>query len=145
MELKTIKKFISTIKNMKNKKQNYVTFVSLAFTICLASCDKILTKRDTIYRGRIMNTVDSLPYANTQFKFYRYGDNSAKTADHLFKTNAEGYFDESVQFATGVLCWPNFFNGSAYNGPAEVWAIAASKDPSTGNTIKEFGTVYMPK
>ena len=115
--------------------------ISLIFLISILyiSCTKSDKSHKVKYRymGYVYNSQDSLPFANTQFKFYyQYHslNNILITGDSLFTTDNKGYFDVSFDNSSGAsLCWPAYFSGAAYLGPPMMFPKRVVEDVNNYN------------
>jgi hypothetical protein len=121
-------------------------FLSISILFIVTSCEKQRSFKFRYY-GYIFNKVDSLPFANTQFKFY-YKPNSVNTSgvNKYFYTDSNGFFDETYDELAGFPCWPAYHTGAAYLGPIKF----NSKQNSTQdveNFIKtqNYDTIYTDK
>jgi hypothetical protein len=129
------------MKNINQKKM--VAGLFLVAIICTQSCVKPGSSKPMRYMGTIINSKDSLPLAGKAFKFYQNRSSLSKEMEHIFTTDSKGRFDESVSFSGGLLCWPDYFEGSAYLGMQPVFSIGLIKDSTNAAYIKQFGTVFL--
>jgi hypothetical protein len=128
---------------MQKLNQKLLASALCAVIMCAFGCGKPATNYQSRYIGRILNTKDSLPYVSRPFKLYKSSSTISKEQEFKFATDGQGRFNVTTELQGGLLCWPDYFPGSAYLGASPVYAIGSSKDETTGIYTLDFGTVYF--
>jgi hypothetical protein len=113
----------------------------LILIISLTACKK--RERKFRFYGYIYNSIDSTPFANTNFKLWKKGYTYGADHETPFITDDNGYFDLTNDGTDGSsIAWPSYEDAAGYLGPQTLSPKSEFlNSDGTLNTVV-FDTVY---
>jgi hypothetical protein len=120
-------------------------YILVVFTITLAftACEKPVPIT-YIYKGEIFNLNDSLPFKTTKFRITNQSQSKKSNYDDIFfTTDSLGHFEIPVSFL-GKVCWPSYYPGAVYLGPAPFSVSSGGYDNKLNKEIAIYKVYTLP-